>query len=312
MNSRRRSPGRAEGRGTGDHGRPGAGGPVRAVRRAVRARGPGARRARNWSGSSAPPGPTRASGPGWTACSASTPGGPRRSAARRGCRPNWASGCCSSARTWPTPAATRSTTWPAQALLARRLGKTALVAETGAGQHGVATATVAAHLGLGCTVYMGERDMARQELNVFRMELLGATVRPVSRRVPDAQGRHHRGAAALGHHRGLHPLLHRLGAGPAPVSVAGARVPAGHRRGGPRPVRRAAGPAAVRPPGRGGGLRGRRVERGRDVRGVRRHPGPAGRRGGRGRGGGQPRAARRAARLPVLVPAGRARPGHRG
>jgi tryptophan synthase beta chain len=67
-----------------------------------------------------------------------------------------------------------------QALLARRIGKTALVAETGAGQHGVATATVAAHLGLGCTVYMGERDMARQELNVFRMELLGATVRPVS------------------------------------------------------------------------------------------------------------------------------------
>ena len=122
----------------------------------------------------------RTSGPDWTACSASTRAGPRRSAAHRGCRPNWACGCCSSARTWPTPAATRSTTWPAQALLARRLGKTALVAETGAGQHGVATATVAAHLGLGCTVYMGERDMARQELNVFRMELLGATVRPVS------------------------------------------------------------------------------------------------------------------------------------
>jgi tryptophan synthase beta chain len=67
-----------------------------------------------------------------------------------------------------------------QALLARRLGKTALVAETGAGQHGVATATVAAHLGIGCTVYMGEKDMARQELNVFRMELLGATVVPVT------------------------------------------------------------------------------------------------------------------------------------
>ena len=66
-----------------------------------------------------------------------------------------------------------------QGLLARRLGKTALVAETGAGQHGVAAATVAARLGLGCTVYMGERDMARQELNVFRMELLGAEVRPV-------------------------------------------------------------------------------------------------------------------------------------
>jgi tryptophan synthase beta chain len=76
-----------------------------------------------------------------------------------------------------------------QALLARRMGKTALVAETGAGQHGVAAATVAAHLGLGCTVYMGERDMARQELNVFRMELLGATVIPVragSRTLKDA------------------------------------------------------------------------------------------------------------------------------
>jgi tryptophan synthase beta chain len=76
-----------------------------------------------------------------------------------------------------------------QALLARRMGKTELVAETGAGQHGVAAATVAAHLGLGCTVYMGERDMARQELNVFRMELLGATVRPVrsgSRTLKDA------------------------------------------------------------------------------------------------------------------------------
>ena len=67
-----------------------------------------------------------------------------------------------------------------QGLLAQRMGKTALVAETGAGQHGVAAATVAAHLGLGCTVYMGERDIARQELNVFRMELLGATVVPVT------------------------------------------------------------------------------------------------------------------------------------
>ncbi|HEY2507597.1 MAG TPA: tryptophan synthase subunit beta [Streptosporangiaceae bacterium] len=68
----------------------------------------------------------------------------------------------------------------AQAMLALRIGKTALVAETGAGQHGVAAASAAAHLGLGCTVFMGERDMARQELNVFRMELLGASVVPVS------------------------------------------------------------------------------------------------------------------------------------
>ncbi len=67
-----------------------------------------------------------------------------------------------------------------QALLARRMGKTRLVAETGAGQHGVATATAAALFGMDCTVYMGEVDMARQELNVFRMRLLGAEVRPAS------------------------------------------------------------------------------------------------------------------------------------
>jgi len=63
-----------------------------------------------------------------------------------------------------------------QALLAKRMGKTRLLAETGAGQHGVATATAAALLGMECLVYMGEVDMARQELNVFRMRLLGAEV----------------------------------------------------------------------------------------------------------------------------------------
>ena len=67
-----------------------------------------------------------------------------------------------------------------QGLLAQRMGKTRLVAETGAGQHGVATATVAALLGLECVVYMGEEDMARQALNVFRMRLLGASVVGVS------------------------------------------------------------------------------------------------------------------------------------
>jgi len=67
-----------------------------------------------------------------------------------------------------------------QGLLAQRMGKTRLVAETGAGQHGVATATVAALLGLECVVYMGEEDMARQAPNVFRMRLLGAEVVPVS------------------------------------------------------------------------------------------------------------------------------------
>ncbi len=76
-----------------------------------------------------------------------------------------------------------------QALLAKRMGKTRLVAETGAGQHGVATATAAALLGLECTVYMGEVDIARQELNVFRMKLLGSEVRPAmsgSRTLKDA------------------------------------------------------------------------------------------------------------------------------
>ncbi|MCP3853152.1 MAG: tryptophan synthase subunit beta [Actinomycetia bacterium] len=63
-----------------------------------------------------------------------------------------------------------------QALLAQRMGKTRLVAETGAGQHGVATATAAALLGMDCVVYMGEVDIARQELNVFRMRLLGSEV----------------------------------------------------------------------------------------------------------------------------------------
>ncbi|MDT4939287.1 MAG: tryptophan synthase beta chain [Pseudonocardiales bacterium] len=76
-----------------------------------------------------------------------------------------------------------------QALLTRRIGKKRVIAETGAGQHGVATATAAALMGLECTVYMGEEDTRRQALNVARMELLGATVVPVttgSRTLKDA------------------------------------------------------------------------------------------------------------------------------
>jgi tryptophan synthase beta chain len=76
-----------------------------------------------------------------------------------------------------------------QTLLTKRMGKTRIIAETGAGQHGVATATGAARLGLACTVFMGEVDTVRQELNVFRMELLGARVVPVtsgSRTLKDA------------------------------------------------------------------------------------------------------------------------------
>jgi tryptophan synthase beta chain len=76
-----------------------------------------------------------------------------------------------------------------QALIAKRMGKERIIAETGAGQHGVATATACAMLGLKCVVYMGDVDMARQELNVFRMRLLGAEVVPVtsgSRTLKDA------------------------------------------------------------------------------------------------------------------------------
>ena len=67
-----------------------------------------------------------------------------------------------------------------QILLAKRMKKTRIIAETGAGMHGVATATVAAQFGLKCIVYMGEEDIRRQKLNVFKMNLMGAEVRPVS------------------------------------------------------------------------------------------------------------------------------------
>src|SRR6202041_1308724 len=76
-----------------------------------------------------------------------------------------------------------------QILLARRMGKKRVIAETGAGQHGVATATACARFGLDCVVYMGEEDIRRQRLNVFNMRMLGAEVRPVktgSRTLRDA------------------------------------------------------------------------------------------------------------------------------
>ena len=92
-----------------------------------------------------------------------------------------------------------------QALLARRMGKTRVIAETGAGQHGVATATAAALFGLECTVYMGKVDTERQALNVARMRLLGR--RGDRRRVghPDAQGRDERRDARLGRQRSTTP-----------------------------------------------------------------------------------------------------------
>ena len=117
-----------------------------------------------------------------------------------------------------------------QALLTRRLGKSRVIAETGAGQHGVATATACALLGLPCVVFMGEEDIRRQAPNVLRMRALGAEVRSVTSRDGDAQGRGQRGDARLGHQRRDHALRARLGDGSAPVSDHRPRPPAADRR----------------------------------------------------------------------------------
>ena len=93
-----------------------------------------------------------------------------------------------------------------QILLARRMGKTRIIAETGAGQHGVATATMCALFGLPCTVYMGATDVERQKPNVFRMKLLGAEVKPVTSGASHAEGRDERGDARLGRQRGRTPI----------------------------------------------------------------------------------------------------------
>jgi tryptophan synthase beta chain len=108
-----------------------------------------------------------------------------------------------------------------QALLARQMGKTRVVAETGAGQHGVATATVCALLGLECVVYMGAEDMRRQALNVVRMRLLGATVRQVdagSRTLKDAINEAMRDWVANVHHT-YYLLGSALGPHPYPLMV---------------------------------------------------------------------------------------------
>ncbi len=108
-----------------------------------------------------------------------------------------------------------------QALLARRLGKRRIIAETGAGQHGVATATVCALFGLECVIYMGEVDMARQALNVFRMRLCGAEVRPVrtgQKTLKDAVNEAMRDWVASSGH--THYILgSALGAHPFPMMV---------------------------------------------------------------------------------------------
>ena len=119
-----------------------------------------------------------------------------------------------------------------QVLLARRMGKRRIIAETGAGQHGVATATVCALFGLECVVYMGEEDMRRQRLNVFRMRLLGAKVVGVttgSRTLKDAISEAMRDWVT---NVVDDPLPARLGARRASLPDDGARFPEGDRRGG--------------------------------------------------------------------------------
>ena len=112
-----------------------------------------------------------------------------------------------------------------QILLARRMGKTRIIAETGAGQHGVATATMCALFGLPCTVYMGATDVERQKPNVFRMKLLGAEVKPVTSgagTLKDAMNEAMRDWVA---NVARHLLPDRHGRRPASLSDDGARLP---------------------------------------------------------------------------------------
>ena len=128
-----------------------------------------------------------------------------------------------------------------QALLAKRMGKPRIIAETGAGQHGVATATACALLGLECVVYMGAEDMRRQQPNVQRMELLGAEVAAVEAGTRTLKEATSRGDPRLGHERRRHALRDRLGGRPGAVPGDRARPAARDRRRGARPAARAEG-----------------------------------------------------------------------
>ena len=131
-----------------------------------------------------------------------------------------------------------------QALLAKRMGKPRIIAETGAGQHGVASATACALLDLECVVFMGSEDIRRQKPNVERMRLLGATGGPGRGRRPHPQGSGQRRDPRLGDQRRRHPLHNRFRSRPGTFPGAGPRPPAGDRRRspgpGPRSRRRAA------------------------------------------------------------------------
>ena len=202
-----------------------------------------------------------------------------------------------------------------QALLTRRMGKTRVIAETGAGQHGVASATAAAYFGMDCTVYMGSVDVKRQALNVARMQLLGAHVVPVdsgSATLKDAINEALRDWVASVDHTAY---LFGTAAGPAPVPQHGPRLRPRHRRRGPRAVPRALRPAARR----GRRVRRRRLQRDRALPGVpRRRRRDLGLRARRRRGRDRParrdhprRRQRGAARRAHVRAPGRGRPDHR-
>ena len=205
-----------------------------------------------------------------------------------------------------------------QALLTRRMGKQRVIAETGAGQHGVATATAAALFGLDCLVFMGAVDVERQALNVFRMQLLGAEVVPGHRRQRHAQGRDQRGAARLGgdgrdarttasarssartRTRGWCASSSASSAtrraSSAARSSAATTPTSWSRASAAARTRSARSPASSTPTRRPRRRRGRR---------PRARVGPA-------RRVGEPRRARRAARRPLALPPGRGRPDPRG
>ena len=178
-----------------------------------------------------------------------------------------------------------------QALLARRMGKTRVIAETGAGQHGVATATACALFGLECAVYMGSEDIRRQAPNVERMRLLGAEVIPVeagARTLKEAVSAAIRDWVASVEN--THYVIGSVGR-PGALSGARPRPAAGDRRRGPLAGARGRGLAA----GARDRLRRRRLQRDRQLPRLPRRSRRADRRRGR-RGGARQRAPRRLAR----------------
>ncbi len=192
---------------------------------------------RSWSRPSELRGPTRATAASSTTCCVTTPGARRRSPSVTRLSEELGVRMLLKREDLNHTGSHKINNVLGQALLAQRMGKSRLVAETGAGQHGVATATAAALLGLECVVYMGEVDMERQALNVFRMRLLGAEVVPASsgsRTLKDAINEAMRDWVATV--ETTHYCL-GIGDGPASVSVDGARVPHRDRHRSARAVR---------------------------------------------------------------------------